>query len=1112
MSKKDNDSREEEDREDKVYNQYAKNSDIPDERVIESIFEERKTEHADDAIDYEDIDELADESDDSAGAINQNVGRDSDFEEMFGEVDNDLSNLGTGMDDDNHITLNELGSSHGLVDDDGLNSLDMGEMFHDEYSHFSNGKRAKVLSEGEREQKRQKLKALVEKMEEKKKNRTIAYYYPDFSVNKPFNFHLHLLPAPKYYKPIPPPISLKDNIKPLIPTKISLEVDLDERKLFRSKKALVNKPIFAPESRLNRIIDISPLAVSFIEGLESNADHLKPLTKPIDFIERDAASDNIFSDFSKDLILSTADWDDDQIINAGDESFPQKKVDVEVSKLDDDYEEDEGIFNGNINEKNFSLDMNDPSLIFIPEKRSNKSKALIPTTDKLLEQKFNISNDSYYEILKTNYNTKVRSQLSNLNIEHSIPALRLQAPYYKVKLNKTESRAFHRPNFVVRPGTLMSFSKVKLRKKKNDRGKSPQETFRKTSDLSFADSGPIVGMEYCEEYPQILSNFGMCSKLINYYRKEKEDDSSRPKAQLGETHVLGLQDRSPFWNFGEVAPGDFIPTLYNNMIRSPVFKHDVKETDFLLIRSQGAGSHQRYFLRNINHIFAVGDLFPAVEVPAPHSRKVTNTSKNRLKMVVFRAMNNNKESRISVKDISHHFPDQNDMQNRQRLKEFMEYQRQGDDQGYWKIKNTDIVPLEDDIRNMITPEDVCILDSMQYGQQCLEDTNIVFGDNPVDDVMKKEKKAKKEESQDLEDTDKENEKEVDKEKEKTKEKEKQKRSRDTEVTDMDIEEEIAPWNMTRNFITANQSKAMLQLNGEGDPSGIGLGYSFLRATQKNNFKPLFPPPKEHVPKNSTAAYQQKLYDAEIKRIWYSQRRSLVDHGPDFDLNAIYEEYKPMNQYKFMKEKLKEESKNDSPRVLRISRRFRDENNVLQRRVETISDPRLIKAYLKRKKQIEDDLIRNAEVDDIIPTDDKELNKIRRKALEEKLASLEKRAKQNRGRKPSKDVLHAATAAGGVVIDANTVMLPDGSYAFGGKGIGKGKSKTRRCASCGAFGHIRTKKTCPLYYQTNGGTIPVSKLDNTIPIPELITLNSGSPVSRQSPTEFSKQPSSDGLHT
>lgn len=150
------------------------------------------------------------------------------------------------------------------------------------------------------------------------------------------------------------------------------------------------------------------------------------------------------------------------------------------------------------------------------------------------------------------------------------------------------------------------------------------------------------------------------------------------------------------------------------------------------------------------------------------------------------------------------------------------------------------------------------------------------------------------------------------------------------------------------------------------------------------------------------------------------------------------------------------------RVLRITRRVRDENGIVHRKVEFIHDPRLIRAYVKRKKQIEDELLKNADVDEILPTNDKELNKIRRKALEEKLANLEKRAKQSRAKKPPKDLIHAAAAAGATIIDANTVMLPDGSYVIGGKGIGKGKSRTRRCKNCGAYGHIRTNAKCPLY--------------------------------------------------
>ena len=49
---------------DAAYNQYVNSTDVPNDQIINAIFLERKTEHAEDAIDYEDIDELADDEDD----------------------------------------------------------------------------------------------------------------------------------------------------------------------------------------------------------------------------------------------------------------------------------------------------------------------------------------------------------------------------------------------------------------------------------------------------------------------------------------------------------------------------------------------------------------------------------------------------------------------------------------------------------------------------------------------------------------------------------------------------------------------------------------------------------------------------------------------------------------------------------------------------------------------------------------------------------------------------------------------------------------------------------------------------------------------------------------
>lgn len=1069
-------------------------ADVPDEKTIHDIFLAKATEHAADAIDYEDIDEIADDdlldgdlpepapngdADENEKDLQEQA--EGDFDDIFGgdeglgdvEIPDNLGIDLHGVENHNDI-FNDLNNNQ-MRDDDGLKDLNI---FDDDFplketqNVIGNKRRADFGQHSLA--KKQKLQRIVKRLEAKRKEKQLAYYFPNFKRDKLYNNHFLNLPAPIYYSYKRAPIGLRQHVKPLIPTKISLELDVDQRKVFRSRK--VNLRLLA--SQKNGISSITESDLSFVEQIRANGGTTELLLKPIPFMSQDGTGSDRFVDFSKDLILSTTDWDDEAIMNAGD-SADVKPVKKEFSdlllKTTLDYDDDL-IFNGQLTAEKFKLDMNDPNLLFVPEKSSQQSKALIPANENLLALKFNISNDKAYDILKNNYNTKVRSQLSNLNIEHSVPALRLQTPYYKVKMTKDEARAFHRPKFVVRPSSVVSFSKLKLRKKKKDRGKTSQEIFTKTSDMTAADSGSIIGMEYAEEYPHVLSNFGMGSKLINYYRKEREDDNSRPKAPLGETHVLGVEDRSPFWNFGYVEKGDFVPTLYNNMVRAPVFQHEPQNTDFLIIRSQGAGNHQRHYLRPFNHLFAVGHVFPAVEVPAPQSRKVTNASKNRLKMVVFRTMNKNGTARVSVKDISQHFPDQNDMQNRQRLKEFMEYQRHGDDQGFWKIRNSDVVPTEEEIRTMLTPEDVSLLDSMQYGVQTWEDYTALYGEDAEKESKRESKKEKLKEDDEGESS----------QPEKPKKKDKEDKERGE--TEDDVDDELTPWSSSRNFVISNQTKAMLQLNGEGDPTGIGLGFSFLRSTQKNTFHPLYPPPKESVPKNNTSQYQQKLYEQEVSRIWYAQRRSLtVDNHNGHTLDTIYNEYQPLDHKDFLKSRLAREKEEKVAKdgslqanVLKITRRIRDENGVVQRKIETISDPRLIKAYIKRKKQIEGDKMSLADVGDIIPTHDLEMNKIRKKALEDKIASLQKRAKLSKGRKGlQRDPLHAAAAAGGTVIDANTVMLPDGSYAIGGKGIGKGNSRTRRCASCGSFGHIRTNKSCPLYYQTNGGTALLPKASDFI---------------------------------
>jgi hypothetical protein len=58
---------------------------------------------------------------------------------------------------------------------------------------------------------------------------------------------------------------------------------------------------------------------------------------------------------------------------------------------------------------------------------------------------------------------------------------------------------------------------------------------------------------------------------------------------------------------------------------------------------------------------------------------------------------------------------------------------------------------------------------------------------------------------------------------------------DDENSGMDIEQQLAVWFTTLNYQKAAQAKAWLLLHGEGDPTGRGEGFSFLKTNMKSYF-------------------------------------------------------------------------------------------------------------------------------------------------------------------------------------------------------------------------------------------------------------------------------------
>eukprot|EP01034_Spumella_vulgaris_P022021 gene22021-28115_t len=191
-------------------------------------------------------------------------------------------------------------------------------------------------------------------------------------------------------------------------------------------------------------------------------------------------------------------------------------------------------------------------------------------------------------------------------------------------------------------------------------------------NLSLASNREnFVLLEYVEEFPPVMLNYGMASTIFNYYRAPKSNDEEEerrmkakqetdkkydsvlgasnrcrlprhvllllqlrnsgqkpqydydvniPRLTLGETKVLAAEDESPF--LGAIDEGETQQAFVNNLFKAPIFKHRPHATDFLLIRTKLSQKVMSYSIRTIPYIYLCGQQEPLMMVPRP-TNKVT---------------------------------------------------------------------------------------------------------------------------------------------------------------------------------------------------------------------------------------------------------------------------------------------------------------------------------------------------------------------------------------------------------------------------------------------------------------------------------------------------------
>ncbi|XP_014897540.1 transcription initiation factor TFIID subunit 1 isoform X4 [Poecilia latipinna] len=738
---------------------------------------------------------------------------------------------------------------------------------------------------------------------------------------------------------------------------------------------------------------------------------------------------------------------------------------------------------------------------------------------------WNLSNDEFYYPKQQG----LRGTFGGNIIQHSIPALELRQPFFPTHMGPMKLRQFHRPALkkysfgaVAQPGPhavqpLLKHIKKKAKMREQERqaaGGGDMFFMRTPQDLTGKD-GDLILAEYSEEYPPLIMQVGMASKIKNYYKRKPGKDPGAPDCKYGETVYCHT---SPF--LGSLHPGQLLQAFENNLFRAPIYLHKMPETDFLVIRTRHG-----YYIRELVDIFVVGQECPLFEVPGPNSKRANTHIRDFLQVFIYRLFWKSKDRprRIRMEDIKKAFPSHSESSIRKRLKLCADFKRTGMDSNWWVLKPDFRLPTEEEIRAMVSPEQCCSYYSMLVAEQRLKDAG--YGEKSFF--------APEEENE--------------------------------EDFQMKIDDEVrtAPWNTTRAFISAMKGKCLLEVTGVADPTGCGEGFSYVKVPNKptqqkddkepqpvkktvtgtdadlrrlslKNAKQLlrkFGVPEEEIKKLSrwevidvvrtmsteqarsgegpmskfargsrfSVAEHQERYKEECQRIFDLQNKVLEStevlstdtdssSAEDSDFEEMGKNIENMLQNKKTSSQLSrereeqerkelqrmlmgEESDRDNKgrkerrkglssalstsshkdddtssvtslnssatgRRLKIYRTFRDEDGKEYVRCETVRKAAVIDAYTRIRTTKDDEFIRKFALFD--EQHREEMRKERRR-IQEQLRRLKRNQEKDKIKGPPEKK---------------------------SKKVKERPDLKLKCGACGAIGHMRTNKFCPLYYQTN----------------------------------------------
>ena len=794
--------------------------------------------------------------------------------------------------------------------------------------------------------------------------------WPAFERGKALNWN-ELFPSKNAYfiprAPAKPP-------KPLHPTKVSLDLVPDQEKAFRNSTGAATtsdkyRRIAEAESRgLVDCTQETPLA----ESDDEEFDYSTPALDEV-IVKGVTWSDLLMVCHPWDIPFKTnppqqADVEEDEPMDEWEKEFlGSSRTKTKKRKTTHDDEIDV-IHRPRYPVPSFSnyeamlvriakgpiLDLNDPHLLLefqeAPVKRQRIARGYKHTGGDLesrLSQRFNISNDEAYDALKENHQSRIRASLGITTVDHSLPALRMQWPYYRHDMDVHHLRFLHRPHmkFTKFMTSKITFNKLGTRKRKDIKGMAAQQVFARAKDLSLADHySSATLLEYSEEYPIFISNFGMGNRIFNYYRKKDSIDVTRPvpEDKVGELQLLMPEDRSPFSNFGFVEPGESVRCIANPMCKAPIFKHETRNTDFLICRNTTGIEGTEWFIRNIDNVFVVGQQLPDDIVPKAAARRTTDVTKARLKRICYRLLKHSKDSTLKIGDVTKHFRDTDDVSNRQKMKEFLLYDK---NDKLWRMKPGEEVPDSDEIRSLLKPEEAVMQDIVQSANVHLNDAGYKISDK---EKLNKTKGAKDETEGMIDET------------------------QQPEALPF----QLLPWEVTKNFVDAKNGKAMLVLHGDGDPTGCGLGISMIKTSMKGGYIGALQGPsatseaaiaaerKANGGHKYNVKNQEELYSSAIHDIWEKQKANLSDPTEHEENESEREQERDDENHgvgqtpysvatpAFDDSVSQFSMDNGSNNICRITRVVAHDDGTQEEVTVEITDPRIWRRYLKRRVDID----------------------------------------------------------------------------------------------------------------------------------------------------------------